>query len=98
MSEGKPSPEGYLLGRQGLGVAEPHHKVVIFEDAAAGVRAGKAAGATVVSVLETHSRKSLEQAGTDYIVRGLHQVRMSGLRNGLMTLEILPTYEEEELN
>jgi len=85
---GKPSPEGYLLGREQLGVTEPLHQVVVFEDAAAGVRAGKAAGAAVIGVLETHSREALEASGADYIVKGLHEVRIRQGENGKMTLEL----------
>ncbi len=46
---GKPDPECYLLGAAGLGVAP--RDCVVFEDALAGVQAGKAAGMTVVGVL-----------------------------------------------
>ena len=46
---GKPDPECYLLGAAGLGV-DPQD-CVVFEDAVAGVQAGKAAGMTVVGVL-----------------------------------------------
>ena len=88
MKTGKPSPEGYLLGRQRLQVAGPHHRVVVFEDAEAGVRAGKAAGAIVIAVIETHSREALEAAGADYIIDGLDRVRLSSAAYGQITLEI----------
>ena len=52
--------------------------VVVFEDAVAGVKAGKAAGATVIAVLETHEREELVAAGADYVLEGLHQVDVSG--------------------
>ena len=86
VKEGKPSPEGYLLGRQKLDVLDPTHQVVVFEDAAAGVRAGKAAGATVIAVLETHSREALVAAGADYIVDGLDKVRISSDGKGQLSL------------
>lgn len=89
VKEGKPSPEGYLLGRQKLDVLDPTYQVVVFEDAAAGVRAGKAAGATVIAVLETHSREELVAAGADYIVEGLDNVRISSECNGQLTLHLL---------
>ena len=88
VKEGKPSPEGYLLGREKLGVSDPRHKVVVFEDAAAGVRAGKAAGATVIAVLETHSREALAAAGADYILEGLDKVRISSEGDGPLTLHL----------
>jgi HAD-hyrolase-like len=85
---GKPSPEGYLMGRERLHVNDPVHKVVVFEDAAAGVRAGKAAGAIVIAVIETHTREALEEAGADYIIDGLDRVRLSGEENGQLTIEV----------
>ncbi|QJU60817.1 HAD-IA family hydrolase [Sphingomonas sp. AP4-R1] len=45
VATGKPSPEGYLLGAERLGVAAAD--CLVFEDAAAGIAAGEAAGATV---------------------------------------------------
>ena len=45
---GKPDPEGYLLAARKLG-ADPGRCLVV-EDAEAGVRAGRAAGATVVAL------------------------------------------------
>jgi glycerol 3-phosphatase-1 len=86
VKEGKPSPEGYLLGREKLGVSDPRHQVVVFEDAAAGVRAGKAAGTTVIAVLETHSREALAAAGADYIVEGLDKVLITSEGNSQLTL------------
>jgi len=77
VKEGKPSPEGYLLGRKMLGVSNPSDKVVVFEDASAGVKAGKAAGATVIAVIETHSPQALAEAGADYILDGLDKVEVS---------------------
>jgi beta-phosphoglucomutase-like phosphatase (HAD superfamily) len=77
VKEGKPFPEGYLLGRELLRVSDGKHPVVVFEDAVAGVRAGKGAGATVIAVLETHSREALSAAGADYIIEGLHAVRVA---------------------
>lgn len=54
---GKPDPECYLLGAAGLGV-DPRD-CVVFEDAVAGVRAGKAAGMTVVGVLTNLTEEDL---------------------------------------
>ena len=88
VKEGKPSPEGYLLGREKLGVSDTRNQVVVFEDAAAGVRAGKAAGALVIAVLETHSREALAAAGADYVVTGLDKVRISSEGNGWLTLHL----------
>lgn len=48
VSNGKPDPEGYLAAARLLG-AEPRD-CTVFEDSAAGVRAGKAAGMRVVAL------------------------------------------------
>jgi len=53
VSSGKPSPEGYRLGAERLGV-DPA-KCLVFEDAVAGILAGEAAGADVVVVTQTHA-------------------------------------------
>jgi mannitol-1-/sugar-/sorbitol-6-phosphatase len=48
----KPHPEGYLRGAAALGV--PPAACIVFEDAPAGIEAGRAAGATVIALLTTH--------------------------------------------
>jgi sugar-phosphatase len=73
---GKPDPEPYLKAAAGLGFAASD--CVVVEDAPAGVRAGKAAGARVVAFLTTMSRRSLEDAGADWIVQNCADVTASG--------------------
>ena len=58
--EGKPSPEGYLKAAALLGVRSAGCLVV--EDAPAGVRAGKAAGMTVLAIASTHRVDELSDA------------------------------------
>ncbi len=60
VSEGKPSPQGFLLAARKLRV-EPRNCVVI-EDAVAGVAAAKRAGMKCVAVTNTHPRQSLKEA------------------------------------
>jgi sugar-phosphatase len=50
---GKPSPEGYHLAAERLGV--DIRDCLVFEDAPAGIQAGEAAGARVIVVTATHS-------------------------------------------
>jgi len=64
---GKPDPEPYSKGAGALSLA-PDDCIVI-EDAPAGIRAGKAAGARVVALQTTEHDDLLLAAGTDYIVR-----------------------------
>ena len=66
VTHGKPDPEPYLKGAQFLGVNAADCLVV--EDAPAGIRAGKAAGARVVALRTTASDAELQQAGADWIV------------------------------
>ena len=58
LSRGKPDPEGYLLAARSLG-ADPG-ECVVFEDAPAGVEAGRAAGMHVVGITTTHAPDELE--------------------------------------
>ncbi|WNZ08902.1 HAD-IA family hydrolase [Streptomyces sp. 11x1] len=60
VSEGKPSPEGYLTAAARLG-ADPARCLVV-EDAPAGVAAGLAAGCTVYAVASTHHPDELRGA------------------------------------
>jgi mannitol-1-/sugar-/sorbitol-6-phosphatase len=66
MQHGKPDPEPYLKGAQILGV--PAADCLVVEDAPAGIRAGKAAGARVLALRTTASDAELQQAGADWIV------------------------------
>lgn len=71
VERGKPDPEPYLTGARLLGV-DPRRCLVV-EDATAGVRAGRAAGAATLAVLTTTARADLGEA--DLIVESLAAVR-----------------------
>jgi sugar-phosphatase len=62
---GKPDPEPYLKGAQILGMLAAD--CIVIEDAPAGIRAGKAAGARVLALRTTASDAELQQAGADWI-------------------------------
>jgi sugar-phosphatase len=70
VTNGKPDPEAYLLAARQLGV-NPAECVVI-EDAPAGVRAGKAAGAKVIAVTTSHGADELGAA--DVVVPAISSV------------------------
>jgi sugar-phosphatase len=79
VTNGKPDPEPYLKGASLLGVAAT--KSVVIEDAPAGIRAGKAAGAIVIAVTTTAPIAELQTVGADWIVEGcqsIHARRVSG--------------------
>ena len=75
VAEGKPSPQGFLLAAQKLGV-EPKDCVVI-EDAIAGVTASKRAGMQCIAVTNTHPRENLAEA--DLTVDTLEEVTVADL-------------------
>jgi len=66
VTHGKPAPEPYLKGAQLLGIRA--NECIVFEDAPAGIRAGKAAGARVLALRTTMPEVELQQAGADWII------------------------------
>ncbi|MFD5570519.1 HAD family hydrolase [Streptomyces cadmiisoli] len=58
VTRGKPDPEPYLLAARALGV-DPA-RCVVFEDAPAGLEAGRAAGMTTVALATTHRASELD--------------------------------------
>ncbi|WP_399938392.1 HAD family hydrolase [Streptomyces sp. BBFR25] len=84
ITRGKPDPEPYLLGARALGV-DPAD-CVVFEDAPAGLQAGRAAGMRTVALATTHRADQLDadlvvtdlsalsvlvtDAGIEIVVRG----------------------------
>jgi sugar-phosphatase len=60
LEHGKPDPTCFLVGAQRLG-ADPA-RCVVLEDAPAGVRAGRDAGARVIAVRTTHADEDLSEA------------------------------------
>ena len=77
VTEGKPSPQIFLLAAQKLAV-KPENCIVI-EDSVAGVRAAKRAGMHCLAVTNTHPRHSLSEA--DLVVDTLAAVSVSDLEN-----------------
>lgn len=73
---GKPDPACYKMGEKKLLLQEQEPSIVVFEDAPAGVRSGKAAGFTVVALHTTHSLEQLVEAGADYIVKDMRSVTL----------------------
>ncbi|MEV6945896.1 HAD family hydrolase [Streptomyces sp. NPDC051172] len=77
----KPDPEGFLKGAAELGV-EPG-ECVVFEDSAAGIEAGRAAGMRVVGV---GARADLYEP--DVVVRDLTRVRVDAAAGGGIRLHV----------
>ncbi|KAH7385642.1 HAD-like domain-containing protein [Pyrenochaeta sp. MPI-SDFR-AT-0127] len=76
VKNGKPDPSCYQEGAKTLGLRVKDPSIVVFEDAPAGVRSGKAAGFTVVALFTTHTIEQLVEAGADYIVQDMRSVRL----------------------
>lgn len=75
VTEGKPSPQIYLLAAEKLGAA-PRDCVVI-EDAIAGIEGAKAAGMKCLAVATTHPPEKL--FGADMVVETLEAVSVSDI-------------------
>ncbi len=83
VTNGKPDPECYRLGVRKLGLGnELAGRVLVLEDAPAGIRAGKAAGCKVLAVATTHAVEELREAGADWIVEDLRSVGVGGVEGG----------------
>ena len=84
---GKPDPEPYLKGAEFLGLAAKDCLVV--EDAPAGIRAGKAAGARVLAVRTTAPDADVLAAGADWMVKDLSMVALSAVEDSVLRLSLL---------
>ena len=82
VQNGKPHPEPYrkAAGILGFSVSD----CIVVEDAPAGVRAGKAAGARVIGFPTTMAVHELESAGADWIVRNCAAITAHNGDGGLV--------------
>ena len=79
VTEGKPHPAPYLAGAALLGFAP--EDCVVFEDAASGTKAGRAAGCTVIATTFSHSIESLSAA--HYLIPDLTAVGVEADAGGI---------------
>ena len=88
IQNGKPHPEPYLNGAVLLGV--PASECIVVEDAPAGVRSGKAAGARVIGLLPISSPDELRKAGADWTVADCSAISKmtSSYSNGEILLQL----------
>jgi sugar-phosphatase len=70
----KPDPDPYIKGAKLLKL--PPVDCLVVEDAPAGIRSGKAAGASVLALRTTEVDPLLSAAGADWIVNDLASVRL----------------------
>jgi mannitol-1-/sugar-/sorbitol-6-phosphatase len=78
IQSGKPAPDPYLKGAEVLGTAA--RDCVVVEDAPAGVRSGKAAGARVIALRTTMTERELWDAGADWVVRDCSAIALDSSR------------------
>ncbi|MFH8491427.1 HAD family hydrolase [Streptomyces longisporoflavus] len=78
ITRGKPDPEPFLLAAAKLGV-DPA-RCVVFEDAPAGLTAGRAAGMTTVALATTHTAGELS---ADVVVKDLSAVSAQAIEGGV---------------
>jgi len=88
VQRGKPDPEPYLKAAKILGLAPAD--CIVIEDAPAGIRAGKAAGARVFALRTTARDAELLESGADWIANDLASLRLLSSDHG-PTLEFLLT-------
>ena len=75
VTEGKPSPQGFLLAAQKLRLNS--EDCVVMEDAVAGVRAAKSAGMYCIAVTNTRPREDLGEA--DIVVNSFEQINVKSI-------------------
>jgi sugar-phosphatase len=75
VTQGKPNPAPYLAGAALLGFAP--EECVVFEDAASGVKAGRAAGCIVVATTFSHPVETL--AGAHYLIKDVTGVEVENV-------------------
>jgi sugar-phosphatase len=81
ITHGKPHPEPYLKGASALGF--PPADCVVIEDAPAGVRAGKAAGARVIAFTTTVQEPAVREAGATWIANNCADIRLVSVSQAL---------------
>lgn len=75
ITRSKPDPEPYLLGARSVGFPPP--ECVVIEDAPAGIRSAKSAGAKVIALRTTAPDTDLAAAGADWIIPDLRSLTLA---------------------
>jgi sugar-phosphatase len=79
VQRGKPDPEPYIKAAKILGFAPAD--CIVMEDAPAGIRAGKGAGARVLALRTTAPDAELTQSGADWIANDLAALHLNSFGN-----------------
>lgn len=89
IKNGKPEPDPYLKAAEVLGFSSV--ECIVVEDAPAGVRSGKAAGARVIGISTFSSEDELRENGADWVVENCAGISFAGLVDGTGTLSLTLT-------
>lgn len=84
VTNGKPHPEPYLKGAEGLGF--PPQECMAIEDAPAGVQAARAAGMKVIGMASTYPASKLAEA--DAVVEAFARLQVSGNGANRLVIEL----------
>jgi glycerol-1-phosphatase len=94
VQNGKPDPACYELGRQKLGLSfstSPNARILVLEDAPAGIKSGYGAGCEVLAVSTSHGTEQLAcMPEAKWIVKDLDSVKFIGYdqKTGEVEIEI----------
>ena len=99
VQNGKPHPDPYLKAAASLGF--PAGDCIVVEDAPAGIRAGKTAGARVIAVRTTADEAELRQASADWIVNACNSISATmtaGAQQPGLTVEVVTVRGPKPVN
>jgi sugar-phosphatase len=84
VTHGKPDPEPYLKGAQGMGLSPA--ECLVIEDAPAGIQAARAGGMNVIGITSTYAADALTHANA--VIGKLGQIQVSLNGTGKLGIEI----------
>ena len=87
ITHGKPHPEPYQQGARILGLTPAD--CVVIEDAPAGIRSGKSAGARVFCLRTTATDPELREAGAAWIADDLASLRFETMNGNKLHFSVL---------
>jgi mannitol-1-/sugar-/sorbitol-6-phosphatase len=84
VTQGKPHPEPYLKGAEGLGFAPG--ECLVIEDAPAGIQSARAGGMKVIGMASTYGAAMLAEA--DAVVQQLREIQVTANGTRRLTVEV----------
>ena len=88
VTNGKPHPEPYLKGAQGLGFAPAD--CLVIEDAPAGIQSARSGGMRVIGMASTYNAATLAEA--DAVVQFFARIQVTSNGTGKLLVEISPEH------